>query len=514
MEKEQSERIINRHYIGVVKEINGSLKYVEVDIPQDSILIEEIDAMKENENRTLMDVQQRFTASYPVEKYEGTHYNYLYPRKYGDAFVSGVSYPEIATYEDYKEDLAKYEHEIRDKYIKNNAKIKDELEKLKEESEEKCKDRIEEIVTQMMTDYIANRRKHFNYKRFLYAENYTAKLDEIKQDSRVRMYSTDQIGWKEFEYNANDDITVYIKSNFGYGNSSYFFCNLKYKDINILPYTAIIKYYYVQMVDFVRHTRRYATRRESWNEVFDFAISAGNMAKHEPERFVKEWIVNEVDEMMVGVRSIMSSPKKELERYLSIQHTIDIGSYRLFRNCTTQDITEYEVLPQEKVMAFKAEKITGCLFLLDNLKSLTEIAPIIIPYIEEIESMNLQLQPEIEQHMKNVSLDIKNDFKELNIVSKEIEPLEKRFLQHCDIIEKIKNEMNTISSKLMDDTQRVLLAEKEYIRLNPDYLVIKKIYFELVKKKKIIERRILGRRNFFDILYECNERIAKYIIAA
>ena len=519
MEKEQSERIVNRHYISVVMEINGSLKRVEVDIPQDNILIEEIDAMKENENRTLMDVQQRFTASYPVEKYEGTHYNYLYPRKYGDAYVSGVSYPEIATYEDYREDLAKYEHEIRDKYIKNNAKIKDELEKLKEESEEKCKDRIEEIVTQIMTDYIANRRKHFNYKRFLYAENYTAKLAEIKQDSRVRMYSTDQIGWKEFEYQANDEITVYIKSNFGYGNSSYFFCNLKYKDINILPYTAIIKYYYVRMVDFVRHTRRYATRRDRWNEVFDFAVSAGNMAKHEPERFVKEWIVNEVDEMMVGVRSIMRSPQKELERYLSIQHSIDIGSYSLFRNCTTQDITEYEGLPQEKVMAFKAEKITGCLLLLDNLRRLTEIAPIIIPYIEEIESMNLQLQPEIDKHLDSLTIDISRLRGELRDILKELKPLEPSMAKHKKIIETLQKELNRKSEEGKPKWAWIKVylkqdAEKEYIKTKPDYLSQKKQYEALTEKKEMLQGKIYKRENLFDILTACKERIAKYFIAA
>ena len=47
------------------------------------------------------------------------------------------------------------------------------------------------------------------------------------------MYSTDQIGWKDFEYKVNEDITAYIKTNFGYGVASYFFCNLKYKDIKI-----------------------------------------------------------------------------------------------------------------------------------------------------------------------------------------------------------------------------------------------------------------------------------------
>ena len=356
MEKEQSERIINRHYIGVVKEINGILKYIEVDIPQDSILIEEIDAMKGNKNRTLMDVQQRFMEAYPIEKLEGTYYDYLYPLDYSDAYVNGVTYPRIMAYEDYKKSLAKYEKWIREEHIKNDERVKKELDTLRQESEEKYRAQVEEIVAQLIAESVSKRKELFDYKRFLYAVNYVTKLDEIVQDPNVRMFSTDQIGWKEFEYKANDDITVYIKSNFGYGNSSYFFCNLKYKDINILPYTAIIKYYYVQMIDFIRYTRRYAVNRDSWNEVFDFAVLTGNLAKHEPERFVKEWIVNEVEEMMIGIRKIMNSPKEELEKYIGFERKIDIGVYSVYRNCTTEDITEYQVLPQEKVMAFKAEK--------------------------------------------------------------------------------------------------------------------------------------------------------------
>ena len=154
------------------------------------------------------------------------------------------------------------------KYCDENSELK----KLKEESEEKFKDRIEEFVTRKMREYVNSIRKGFQYQRFIFAHRYTEKLRDIKKESDVKMWSTDQIGWKEFEYVVNDDITVYIKSNFGYGSASYFFCNLKYKDINILPYTAIIKYYYVEMIDFVRFTRRYNTERSSWAQVFDFAV--------------------------------------------------------------------------------------------------------------------------------------------------------------------------------------------------------------------------------------------------
>lgn len=525
MEQEQSERTINRHYIGVVKEINGRLKYIEVDIPQDSILIEEIDAMKENDNRTLLDVQQRFTESYPKKQYYGRDYDYLYPRKYSDAYVSGASYPHILTHEEYKEELAEHEKWIRDWYIKEVDEVKKELDELKEESEEKYNARVEEIIAQKMTEHISSRRKHFKYKRFLYAENYTATLKGIKQDSNVRMYSTDQIGWKEFEYKANDDITIYIKSNFGYGSASYFFCNLKYKDINILPYTAIIKYYYVQMVDFIRYTRRYDTSRDSWNEVFDFAVLTGNLARHEPEKFVKEWIVNEVEEMMVGIRKIMSSPKEELEKFLGFKRSgfepyrnIDImWSIHIFRNCTTQDVKEYEVLPQEKVMTFKAEKITGCLLLLDNLRKLTEITHVIVPYIGEIELMNLRLQPEIEKYIDSLNLDINRLYNDLKIVKEEIESLEPILEQHNKAIEDIRKEMNKKANegrKYSYVEYNTWEAEEKYKKAHPEYSKIKNNYEKLTEKKEKLERRIRRRETFIEILNKCKKRIANYITAA
>lgn len=525
MEMEQSVRTINRHYIGVVKEIEGSLKHVQIDIPQDIILIEEIDAMKDNVNRTLMDVQQRFTEVYPEDQYYCRHYDYLYPREYSDAYVSGANYPRIVTYDEYKQELTEYEKWIKDCYIKDIEEVKNELEKIKEESVGKYNARVKEIIEQKMKEYVDKRRKSFEYKRFLYAENYTALLKDIKQDSSVRMYSTDQIGWKEFEYKANDDITVYIKSNFGYGSASYFFCNLKYKDINILPYTAVIKYYYVQMIDFIRYTRRYATNRDSWNEVFDFAVVTGNLAKNEPDRFVKEWIINEIEEMMVGIRKIMSSPKDELEKFLGFKRKLGFDLYqnidimwavRIFRNCTTQDIKDYEVLPNEKVIAFKAEKITGCLLLLDNLRKLTEITNIIIPYIKEIELMNLRIQPEIASHIESLSKDIDRLNTDYNDIKNEIIILEPTWERHKKAIEEVRKEMNKKANEGKEYPTieyGTYEAEQKYRNSNSEYVRFKEKYDELNTRKGKLRKRIERRKRFLEILNKCKKRIKKYLNA-
>lgn len=519
MEYEYPKRIVNRHYIGVVKEINDYLKYVEVEIPQDDILIEEIEAMKDNENRTIMDVQQRLNEAFPVEKFRYRSYDYLYPNGYGSAYVRQAEYPEFLTFEDYQKKLKAHEEYLNsDNYLLNNCDEKYELLKLKLQSEERYKERVKKIVEREMRDYIDFTRKSFQYRRFLYAHRYTEKLYEIMRDPEVRMWSTDQIGWKAFEYNVNDDITIYIKSNFGYGSASYFFCNLKYKEINILPYTSVVKYYYVKMIDFIRHTRTYAIERNSWTQVFDFAIVTANMAKHEPERFIKKWIVNEVEEMMVGIRKVMKSPKKELEHFLGFEQDIEIGGYRLFRNCSDTDRNDYEVLPGEKVLAFKAEKITGCLLLLDNLRKLIEIAPIIVPYIEEIEQMNRRLLPEIDSHIESLERDIKSLEENLAAVKKEIHIMAPTMTNHNKEIEKLRKEMNKAKNEASNDrgihTYSIEDAEIEYIKEHLEYVKQKKEYDELKENKAELEKRIDRRNRFLEILEKCKNRISKYITAA
>ena len=519
MDKTDTARTINRHYIGVVKEINDYLKYVEVDIPQDDILIEEIDAMKENENRTIMDVQQRLNEVYPVDKFRYRSYDYLYPNGYSSAYVRQAEYPEFLTFEDYQKKLKSHEEYLNSEdYLLTYCDEKFELLRLKHLSEERYKERIKKIVEREMREYIDFTRKSFQYKRFLYAHRYTEELYEIKSDPEVRMWSTDQIGWKAFEYIVNDNITVYIKSNFGYGCASYFYCNLKYKEINILPYTSVVKYYYVKMIEFIRHTRTYAIERNSWAQVFDFAIEAANMAKHEPERFVKQWIVNEVEEMMVGIREVINSPKKELEYFLNIDRDIDIGSYRLFKNCSDTDRKDYEVLPDEKVLAFKAEKITGCLLLLDNLRSLTEIAPIIIPYIEEIEQMNRRLLPEIDSHIESLKRDIQRLEDNLAAVKKKIHSIVPTMKNNNRDIEKLRKKMNKAKNEASNDggiyTHSTEEAEKEYVKVHPEYVQLKKDYDELKKNEAELEKRIDRRNRFLEILEKCKNRVSKYITAA
>ena len=100
------------------------------------------------------------------------------------------------------------------------------------------------------------------------------------------MLSTEDIGWTSYEYKANEDVVIFIHTNFGYGNSSYFFLNMRYKGIDILPYTSIVHYYKANIVDLCRHTRQYSMKRDSWNVAFNLVVEAANMAKNNPEKLL------------------------------------------------------------------------------------------------------------------------------------------------------------------------------------------------------------------------------------
>lgn len=518
MENKKPERIVNRHYISIIREVNNYLKYEEVDIPQEDILIGEIETMKKNENHTILDVQALLTKFYPEEEFEGEYYNYLYPNSYSSTYVSGASYPKILTLEEYELNLVKNVIEYLTEYCKEMDNIK--LIK-KNSTKEEYKAKVEELAKNKMQDYKNSLREEFNYQNFIFAHKYTSKLKELKKESSVKMYSTDQIGWKDFEYKVNDDITIYIKTNFGYGKSSYFFCNLKYKDINILPYSWVVRYYYVEMTYFIRYTRCYSPERISWDEVFDFTVKTANMAKHEHEKFIKKWIVDEVQEMMKSMRLYMSIPEKELEKFLNPKISSnpfelhEVKEYTLknvIRNCNNRDIEEYKALPKEKVIAFKAEKITGSLLLLDNLRKLTEIATSIIPCIAEIEKMNLKLLPEIESHMKNISANIKQLNFRLDEVVRTLEPLEILFESHKMQIEKMRKEIN----EGREEKERIneWEAEEDYEEKHPYYVELSNKIKKLTEEKKELEKDINRRKNFFKILTKCKKRITKYIKVA
>lgn len=161
------------------------------------------------------------------------------------------------------------------------------------------------------------------------------------------------------------------------GGSSYFFTNIRYKGIDILPYSDWIKYYYANKTDIIRYTRRHLLENNEWIKTMDFTAEIYNSSITEPENFEKRWIINEVEEMIKG-----------LERSLNENKNYEVINSYFHSGLRTS-------LFGRSLIRFKGERISGALIFLEKLKELHSICADIELYIERIMKCNMSIYPRL-----------------------------------------------------------------------------------------------------------------------
>lgn len=200
---------------------------------------------------------------------------------------------------------------------------------------------------------------------------------DLYKDPSVLAYSHRRVGWASPAFNLNDDIKVVYLTNFGYGSASYFFLQIYYKGIGILPYSQWIHYRKACASDIIRYTRRYHLANEEWIKTMTFTADVYNDAVGNPESFVQKNILNEVEEMVSGLECIQSS-----------------SSYRTQESFFNPSNI---VLSGDEMIRFKGEKISGALGFLDQLQTLAPITNKVGSYIQRIMNCNLSVVPELQK---------------------------------------------------------------------------------------------------------------------
>ena len=95
------EKKINIDYIGVVKENKGSYTYEQIVIQKSRELLTVLDAMCRNSNRTVLEMQDCFTAHFGVKP--KTSYDCCLPYDYDSSYIGYVCLPEKMTIEQYRQ---------------------------------------------------------------------------------------------------------------------------------------------------------------------------------------------------------------------------------------------------------------------------------------------------------------------------------------------------------------------------------------------------------------------------
>lgn len=281
----------------------------------------------------------------------------------------------------------------------------------------------------------------------------------LNDNPTILAFSHRKVGWASPSFNLNEDIKVSYLTNFGYGNSSYFYTQIHYKGIGILPYSEWVHYRYANTSEIIRYTRRHLLSNEEWKSAMGITAEIYNYAISNPEDFINHYITNEVDEMVTGLERIMNSTK---------QYQIQ---YSYFHKNQTH------ILQGDDFIRFKGEKISGALDFLDQLQTLSSICDNITSYLQRIMNCNLNVIDELDASVRKK----KNVLEDLEMKILQVEPLWERikakYDEYTGMLDKLWNEIEKEPAFQNGGYWKIKEEqEKRFNKLHPEYETIKQEY--------------------------------------
>ena len=408
---------IDRTHIIALQQVNGQFLNKELPISRPEHFIAELNAMIDNPNRTVYDMQSQFVTRFPKTQ---TGMDYIHPYSYDAAYVNGVGYPKLTRYCELRDSWKKAANDVANSYI-GSCKLRNVVpdNTLLMQAQKKA---VDETKNRQKRDFLSKAIHWID----AYCYNETAR--ELNNNGSVKMYSKENIGWNSFIYQINDDIKIALKTNFGYGKAAYFMLAVKYKGLDILPYSYIVKYYKAGIADIIRCTRSYKPCRDSWSASFDFLCDFINKSIADPQRFVESEIMREVVEMMQGLESIARNPQSFIDSIKALEADSCIINIRPMFD---EEKTRMRTYPEETAILFKVEKITGALDFLSSLTAIAKEVKTVQPYIDRLLEINMSLYPEVQQAIAKISkkveeqLPVKAELEaQISSLSKELAPFE------------------------------------------------------------------------------------------
>ncbi len=306
------------------------------------------------------------------------------------------------------------------------------------------------------------REARLNYYRRIKNRDLPATLENLYytlgKDPSVLAYSHRRVGWASPEFKLNDDIKVAFLTNFGYGRASYFFLQIHYKDIGILPYSEWVHYRKASTYEIIRYTRRFHLENNEWIKAMSFTADVYNTSVENPVSFIQKNILNEVEEMVSGLETILKTTGyKVLENYFYPGNGV--------------------VITGDELTLFKGEKISGALDFLDQLQKLVAITNNVNSYIRRIMQCNLSVSVDLEKAIAAK----KTKLEELLSQIEKEKPIWETMNEKNDEYDRMREEMYNLikeEESYQNESYSVISNERNtrFAKEHPEYDAFKKEY--------------------------------------
>lgn len=513
--------VLNVHYLKAVEEIDGRVVVSNYRIRRPVNAIAHLKAIRDDDTKTLADMCE-FAGTVLAPSERNFSYSYVYPNDYDDRFCVDAVCPELIGARQYWEMVNKLEEALHAEWAEAVENARAQGRKFTCSEGDYVRDN-KQCRLQKKKDCFFD-----DFRTYVSAKYYLAARKELMTRPGVKMCSTDRHGWpdmnKRFQaFEINEDVKVSVFTNFAYGHSTYFFLGLTYKGIDILPYSFLVKYYYVKDLDVIRYTRNYANERDSWKRALKFVADIANLAKSDPEGFVREWVRGEVDKMVNGLRCIAKAPRAEMERIVKSFKIYDKEvkkEYISVRNIDTMthsmlaDDAIKAVMPDELAVVWKAEKMVAVLNCLTSVAKLAPIYPDVVNRISEVRRMSAASVPEFNGLVSKINREISERERVIDAIRRRVAAVERRMKPHQDEIQRRKEAFIAANTVNGECRYEGWVLNNHLARINNNYELEHPEYSEMCRKrevrlKKIKEKlsEVRMRKALADSLVFCCERI-------
>lgn len=326
-----------------------------------------------------------------------------------------------------------------------------------------------------------------------------ARQQLLSTNKNVVAFSHRYQGWSKPRQKINEALEIEFKTNFGYGNSSYFYLILVYRGVQIYPFMDWINYKYAEASEMEGYSERFHQKKVRerifkgkkvsttdvvieqtyWEDAFDSLVIACNICERSPEEFIDTYII-------IALKNLIN----ELEKIIDEDDRILDKAYRDFDfKIAAFDAIEGQ-MKQAKSMNVKGSMISKTLDFIGDITKLEEIAKV-SNYIEDIESLNKRILPMLEKSilsyeevMSYLEESYKNFEKEIIGIWKNqgLEELTQKnkakslTVEESMLFQKLQEKHNKIS-KLKGNAQEDLANGRRLLKSIERYIMNIKTYF-------------------------------------
>lgn len=336
-----------------------------------------------------------------------------------------------------------------------------------------------------------------------YYLNLTCKnCEDLLERGEILAYSHRKVGWSNPEYNPFDDnFSIEIKTNFGYGASSYFYTLIKYKNINITPFSDWVLYGYARSYEIVTYTSKHPLCNESWLDTMEYVCNAYNLYLRDELSFIQKYIIEECERMVAGIESFLNGNQFQFldwqrfrlaeEKEKTINENKETTDSK-FHYLTWRRYLVNREFEGRSLIEFRASKISGALTFIEHILKLSNVIDV-KNFVTRIENCCNTLNPILASELTSIASELETQNKIKNDLKPKFDKLLKRKtvfdIQVEKFSENLKQSGQYSAAFLVMDNIAKKFAEQNptYAEFRKDFDRVYKEYHNLASKIQSLE---------------------------